>query len=98
MASAIYILLSSAAYTVEIDSVPRYAVKQVFRSGTTAAEPYVTLIPAAVRIYLQRPAAQNGTMCVSCLLSFLGNYIRSCLPWGSQVGLPCLLEVYLGPG
>jgi hypothetical protein len=39
MASAIYIPLSSAAYTVEIDSVPRYAVKQVFRSGTTAADP-----------------------------------------------------------
>jgi hypothetical protein len=35
MASAIYILLISAAYTVEIDSVPRYAVKQIFRSGVT---------------------------------------------------------------
>jgi hypothetical protein len=39
MTSVIYVLLGSTMYTVEIDSVPRYAVKQVFRSGTTAADP-----------------------------------------------------------
>jgi hypothetical protein len=39
MASVIYIPLSSAAYTVEIDSVPRYAVKQVFRSGIITINP-----------------------------------------------------------
>jgi hypothetical protein len=39
MVSAIYILLSSTAYTVEIDPVLRYALKQVFRSGTTTADP-----------------------------------------------------------
>jgi hypothetical protein len=35
MASAICIPLSSAAYTVEIDSVLRYVVEQVFRSSVT---------------------------------------------------------------